>query len=1139
MDLAWMANHTVRTDFILVGLFGQSNHPALLCTAIFVAFSMALSGNAVLILLIHVDTRLHTPMYFFIGQLSLLDMMYISVTVPKMLLNQVMGVKLISAPECGVQMFLYLTLVGSEFFLLAAMSYDRYVAICRPLRYPVLMNHRVCVLLAAGCWLLGSVDGFMLTPVTMAFPFCRSREIPHFFCEVPAVTRLSCSDTSLYKTLMYLCCVLMLLLPVTVISASYASILLTVHRMSSAEGRKKALATCSSHMTVVILFYGAAVYTYMLPSSYHTPKKDMLVSVFYTILTPVLNPLIYSLRNKDVTGALKKTFRVRPAPQAPIFLSRVAAGSPGPPPVQTASVSSPSPAVRAAMVDSPSSDPCGTAKNRPSKKETLPGRHPTCVRRGTPKASGGRPGSRPSGLASCLLLLGSPGGSLRWLASPSERYCPDAVYSFGSRLSGLTLRLQLPAAQAAHSSSQVSSLPEASFQILALSSLFKPSDVPQDIREQKGKKTKRYHIRTAERGGARGKGTGKPGQRPREMHHGKGEADPHSTEGFHAVQWPEATSRQKPWRDVSSQGPAPAALRLRRSSSSSHGLGPPLPFPVSPCARGAGSRLCPLSRAWLIAGDRDEHLARSGSPSLPPGFPLRMFPPRRRSRFPAHVLWLFSGRQERSVSARLLGETLATSQLAGCLWHPARHLPSQGHRRPGRRARAARRRPADSALSRPPSPMAFAPLCPRGRSPAHPCRAPGICRALPQWQGFRSPPDLRRELRSARASRRTLPSRRLESLAASAASAPAGRPLRRAPPVAWLRAAAPPWSPQGGRVPPRLSAEGAALRNVGGLLNRRCGNMEETNSSSEKGFLLLGFSGQPQLERVLFVVILHLYVLSLLGNAAILLVSRLDPKLRTPMYFLLSNLSCVDICFTTSVAPQLLATMSRKDKSMSYGGCVAQLYVAMGLGSAECILLAVMAYDRYAAVCRPLHYTAIMHPRLCGSLASSAWLSGLVTSLIQCSLTVRLPLCGHRRLDHIFCEVPVLIKLACVDTTFNEAELFVASVVFLVVPVSLILVSYGFIARAVLRIRSATGRRKAFGTCSSHLLVVAIFYGTIIFMYLQPAKSHSKNQGKFVSLFYTIVTPLLNPVIYTLRNKDVNSALKALVMRGAPGLTKA
>ncbi|XP_020940731.1 olfactory receptor 2T29-like [Sus scrofa] len=306
----WLANRTGQIDFILLGLCSQSKHPMLLCAVIFVIFLMAVSGNSILILLIHSTAHLHTPMYFFISQLSLMDMMYISVTVPKMLMDQVMGMNKISAPECGMQMFLYLTLGGSEFFLLAAMAYDRYVAICHPLHYSILMNHKVLVLLVSCCWFLGSMDGFMLTPITMTFPFCRSWEIHHFFCEVPAVMKLSCSDTSLFETLMYICCVLMLLIPFTIISSSYYFILLTIHRMNSAEGRKKAFTTCSSHMTIVILFYGAPVYTYMLPSSYHTPGKDMVVSVFYTILTPLINPLIYSLRNKDVTGALSKMFNV-------------------------------------------------------------------------------------------------------------------------------------------------------------------------------------------------------------------------------------------------------------------------------------------------------------------------------------------------------------------------------------------------------------------------------------------------------------------------------------------------------------------------------------------------------------------------------------------------------------------------------------------------------------------------------------------------------------------------------------------------------------------------------------------------------------------------------------------------------------
>ena len=302
--------------------------------------------------------------------------------------------------------------------------------------------------------------------------------------------------------------------------------------------------------------------------------------------------------------------------------------------------------------------------------------------------------------------------------------------------------------------------------------------------------------------------------------------------------------------------------------------------------------------------------------------------------------------------------------------------------------------------------------------------------------------------------------------------------------------------------------------------------MQWTNDSRLLGFILVGFSDQPQLELILFGVIFFLYFMTLLGNSTIILVSLLDSKLHNPMYFFLSHLSFLDLCFTSSIVPQLLVNLGSSDKSITYGGCVVQLYVSLALGSTECVLLAVMSYDRYVAVCRPLHYAFVMHPQVCSILASMAWLSGVTTTLIQSTLTLQLPFCGNRKVDHFFCEVPVLIKLACVDTTFNQAELFVASVLFLVVPLSLILMSYGNIAQAVLKIKSAIGRRKAFRTCSSHLMVVIIFYGTIIFMYLQPAKSRSKDQGKFVSFFYTVVTPMLNPLIYTLRNKEVKAALK-------------
>ncbi|XP_048205229.1 putative olfactory receptor 2B8 [Perognathus longimembris pacificus] len=304
--------------------------------------------------------------------------------------------------------------------------------------------------------------------------------------------------------------------------------------------------------------------------------------------------------------------------------------------------------------------------------------------------------------------------------------------------------------------------------------------------------------------------------------------------------------------------------------------------------------------------------------------------------------------------------------------------------------------------------------------------------------------------------------------------------------------------------------------------------MKEFNFSYPAGFILLGFSDQPQLEMVLLLVIATIYILTLLGNSMIILVSLLTPKLHTPMYFFLCNLSFLDLCFTTSIVPQMLWNLKGPEKTISYAGCVAQLYITLGLGSTECVLLTVMAYDRFNAICRPLHYGIIMHPKLLQLLAAVAWASGFVESTVQSSLVFQLQLCSHHRVDDFMCEEPALIKIACMDTTFLENELAIATVLYVVLPLGLILVSYGCIVRSVLRIKSTEGRRKAFGTCGSHLMVVVLFYGTIISVYIQPKSKYTQNHKKFLILFYTVVTPSLNPLIYTLRNKEVKWAIKQL-----------
>ncbi|XP_058526134.1 olfactory receptor 2B11-like [Ochotona princeps] len=305
--------------------------------------------------------------------------------------------------------------------------------------------------------------------------------------------------------------------------------------------------------------------------------------------------------------------------------------------------------------------------------------------------------------------------------------------------------------------------------------------------------------------------------------------------------------------------------------------------------------------------------------------------------------------------------------------------------------------------------------------------------------------------------------------------------------------------------------------------------MAPMNESLPQEFILLGFADRPWLQLPLFTVLLITYPMALLGNIAIILVSRLDPRLHSPMYFFLTNLSFLDMCYTTSIVPQMLFNLGTSKKTISYVGCVIQLYLFHTMAGTECLLLALMSFDRYVAICRPLHYTLIMNRRMCILLVSIVWLSGITYAVSEVTVTLQLPLCGGNVLDHLLCEIPVLIKTACGDKAANELTLSIVCIFMVAVPFCLILASYAHIAHAIFKIKSSEGRKKAFGTCSSHLIVVLLFYGPGISMYLQPPSSISRDQPKFMALFYGVVTPTLNPFIYALRNKDVKEALVNLM----------
>ncbi|XP_010610368.1 olfactory receptor 15-like [Fukomys damarensis] len=303
--------------------------------------------------------------------------------------------------------------------------------------------------------------------------------------------------------------------------------------------------------------------------------------------------------------------------------------------------------------------------------------------------------------------------------------------------------------------------------------------------------------------------------------------------------------------------------------------------------------------------------------------------------------------------------------------------------------------------------------------------------------------------------------------------------------------------------------------------------MERGNMSFPNAFVLLGFSDFPWLERPLFAMVLVSYILTLVGNSSIILLSLVDRRLQTPMYFFLDNLSLLDLGVTSTIVPQLLANLWGTEKTISSWGCTTQVYLFTWTACTECSLLAMMAIDRYVAICQPFQYTLIMRPLVCVQMAAASWSSGLANSLLQATLTLQLPFCGHYILDHFFCELPVLIKMACGDTSDNNLSLAVGAIPFAVVAPLIVLISYILIARAVVKLPSAEGRHKALSTCSSHLLVVTMYFGPAMYMYLQPPGQSI--QAKFMSFFYCVITPVLNPLIYTLRNKDVKRAWKRIL----------
>ncbi|XP_058383298.1 olfactory receptor 5AP2-like [Diceros bicornis minor] len=294
-------------------------------------------------------------------------------------------------------------------------------------------------------------------------------------------------------------------------------------------------------------------------------------------------------------------------------------------------------------------------------------------------------------------------------------------------------------------------------------------------------------------------------------------------------------------------------------------------------------------------------------------------------------------------------------------------------------------------------------------------------------------------------------------------------------------------------------------------------------------FMLLGLSDRQEVQQGLFVLFLLVYGLTVIANLGMILLIKMEPRLHTPMYYFLSNLSFCDVGYSSTVTPKMLTDFLSEQKRIPFNLCAIQQYFSGAFANMECLMLAVMAYDRYVAICNPLLYTIAMSRRVCTQLVAIVYIEGLVDSVIHTCCTFQLSFCNSNILNHFFCDIPPLLALSTSDTTINEIVLLAFGSCVLGCSIITVLLSYSYIITTILRMNSAEGRRRAFSTCTSHLTTVAIFHGTLLFTYLRPSSSYSMDTDKMASVFYTVIIPMLNPLIYSLRNNDVKSALKKAI----------
>ncbi|KAG8511885.1 Olfactory receptor 5W2 [Galemys pyrenaicus] len=1156
-------------QFVLMGFYDLPKLQGLLFGIFAMIYIIILIGNSLIIIVTRIDTALQKPMYFFLANFSSLEICYVSVTLPRILKNLWTQDRSMSKVECATQMCFFLMLGTTECFLLAVMSYDRYVAICNPLHYPLVMNHKMCVQLAIGAWLTGIPIQIGQTCLIFSLHFCHSNQINHFFCDIPPVIKVACGDTSLHEIYVYVAALVIVAIPFTLILFSYGKIISTILKLPTASGRAKAFSTCSSHLIVVVLFFGSASITYFRPKSNHSALTDKLLSLFYTIVTPMFNPLIYSLRNKDMKEEENLTRLMEfvlldfaDVPQLQWFLFTlflfiyiiILLGN-----GTIFLITKVDPTLQTPMYiflgNFSFLEICYVSVTIPRMLTNL-----WTQRRMISLVAC-------ADQMCCILVLGATEcfllavmaydrymaicKPLRYTLVMNHKFCVQLVA--GSWVGGIPVQIG--------QTFQIFSLPFCSSN--HINHFF--CDIPPILQLACGdtlvNQMMVYIVAVL-----------------------------FVTVPFLLIlvsygkiistilKLQSATSRSKAFSTCSSHLIVVILQEQRRMEKENCSTN--MEFIFLGITNNPEEKVtlftiflviylitvvANLGMIFLIRMDSQlhtpmyfflSHLAFCDlcySTAVGPKMLVDIFAKNKSIPFLGCALQFFVFCIFADAECLLLAVMAYDRYQA--ISNPLLYTVNMSSRVCYLLVAGVYMVGGADALTH--TTLTFR-LCFCGSNKVNHffCDLPPLyiisCSdievnelALFTVFGFIELSTISGvlvsycyiflsvlKIRSAEG--------RFKAFSTCTSHLTAVAIFQGTMLFMYFRPSSAYSLDQDKMaslfytlVIPMLNPLIYSLRNkdvkdaLVKLKTKRVRRMDRKNCSLD-GFVLLGFTNNPEKNMTLFTILLIIYLINVLANIGMIFLIRMDSQLHTPMYFFLSHLSFYDLCYSTAVGPKTLVSLVSANKSIPFFGCALQFFVFCFFIDSECLLLAVMAFDRYQAISNPLLYTVNMSSRVCYLLVAGVYMVGGADALTHTTLTFRLCFCGSNKVNHFFCEVPPLLLLSCSDTQVNELAIFTVFGFIELSTISGVLVSYCYIFLSVLKIRSAEGRFKAFSTCTSHLTAVAIFQGTMLFMYFRPSSAYSLDQDKMASLFYTLVIPMLNPLIYSLRNKDVKDALVKL-----------